>query len=63
MGSTLVEPHTTIHYYDGSKEVGRCTRLKTGDHIYYTATADQPELGVQKVWTMLMFELELMSYA
>ncbi len=46
----VIAPETAIHYHDGTSETGTARHLAIGDHVYFTGTADSPDLRVRQVW-------------
>ncbi len=46
----VIVPETMIHYHDGTSETGAARHLAVGDHVYFTGTADSPDLRVRRVW-------------
>lgn len=46
----VIVPETMIHYHDGTSETGAARHLAVGDHVYFTGTANRPDLRVRRVW-------------
>ncbi len=46
----IVGPKTSIHYLDSIAKTGVTSHLAVGDHLYFTGTADSPDMRVQRVW-------------